>query len=92
MSDYITGDEMIELLIAEGGDEGATYDLLDESHAALVARNRDELVRLTPRFGAVVHCYIDNERAFERAGLIRWVNRYYVLTPAGADLVRALRS
>jgi hypothetical protein len=38
-----------------------------------------------------VHCYLDNEHAFERKGLIRWVNHYYVLTPAGAALVSALR-
>lgn len=91
MSDYITGDEMAELLISEGGDESATYALDDESHEALIARNRDELARLAPRFGAVVHCYLTDEHAFERKGLIRQVNRHYILTPAGADLVRALR-
>lgn len=96
-SDYITGDDMIALLIAEGGDEGATYDHADKSIPALVARNADTFGRPGMVRDAVIGYYdlitsdIDH---LEHHGFIR-VNHAgsslnFLCTDLGAALAASL--
>lgn len=96
-SDYITGDDMIALLLTEGGDEGPTFDPADRSRDAVIARNRDLFSRPGMARDAVVDyydvCLLDHD-ALLSLGLIRLNHacpgQSYLLTDAGAALAAAL--
>jgi len=97
-SDYITGDNMIALLIGEGGSEGATFAPGDMSRDALIARNREIFARC-PERGALIEYYdisLNDHRDLEMLGLIAEYHhtpgQYYSLTDAGAALGLSLRA
>ncbi|RLK22678.1 hypothetical protein DER29_0517 [Micromonospora sp. M71_S20] len=98
MSDLVTGDDMIALLVSEGGDEGATYAPGDRSPEALIARNADVLMAIrNPARGSIVdyHALLGGDE-LERMG---YVSRpvytavaCYALTDKGAAVARALQA
>lgn len=98
-SNYITGDDMIDLLIAEGGNEGATYDHADKSIPALVARNADTFNRPGMVRDSVIDYYgmiTSDISALERHGFIRLNHarpgQSYLLTDLGAAMANSLRN
>lgn len=94
---HIAGDDMIALLLSEGGSEAATFAPDDISRDALIARNREIFTRC-PKRDAVIDYYdisMNDHRELEMLGLIRHYpyspGQYYSLTDAGAALGQALR-
>jgi hypothetical protein len=98
-SDYITGDDMIALLIAEGGDEAPTYDPADKSIPALVARNAETFIRPGMARDAVIGYYdisIGDHDPLERHGFIRLNHaapgQSFLCTDLGAVLAASLHA
>ena len=100
-SDYLTGDDMIEHLIAgmDGASEGATYAPDDTTREALIARNRELLAGVAPVRGALIDSnafYGGDARALELGGLIATYygpgNLRYYLTDTGAAVAAAVRN
>lgn len=97
-SDYITGDDMVALLVGQGGSEEATFAPDDMSRDALIARNR-EIFSRRPERGALIEYYdisLNDHRELEMLGLIAVYHyapgQYYSLTDAGAALGASLAS
>jgi hypothetical protein len=99
-SEYITGDDMMALLIGQGGSKAATYALSDTSDDAVRARFA-ELVEDGEIVGSERDCLvptilfmISDLRALIGMGLIYDRGRsgdYMYLTDAGAAFVKAHR-
>lgn len=98
--EMVTGDDMIALLIADGGDEGATFAPGDRSREALIARNGHLFARIvSPTRSACIDYY---EMAFdgyelEKLGYVTYAGIGATLTPnwyltdLGISLATSLR-
>lgn len=99
MSNYITGDDMVTMLIGQGGSEAATYVLSDTSDDAVRARFAElvtdgEISAHTSRDGIIERIlFMDSDyRALTDMGLIydRGRTQDHYLTDAGAAFIAAL--